>query len=203
MSEDKNPKSNVITLLPSLIFNGTFLESFVNETPSCAALGIVEIRGEKKGFLAINTEPLADSTTQNGFDLGIQFLGKTDFLTLHLILNFNQDCIFDVLLNLNAEVSKSVLRLWEQTGDYFFFLINNGGGLTAFSQDISSAWYDNKYFDIIAKAKNSKSQYDKAVKDFKNKNMGHGMFLDYIYQNNIEYLDLEENRFEVKRNSRR
>ncbi len=201
MNDAINGQSNVITFLPPMIFNRYFIENFVQEKPPCAALGIVETKGQEKGFIAIKTEnDMGDH--QGGFDLGTQLLGSDDFAMLHLILNFNQDNIYDILLNLNSDVTKRVLKVWEKTGDYFFFVFNDGG-LIAFSQEIGQGWYDYNYFEKIEKAKNSTSRYDGAVQAFKRNKMQHGIFLNLSFQNNTDFLDLKEQRFEVKSSYRR
>lgn len=193
-------RSNVINFLPPLTFNKKFIEQFVAENLPCAALGIVETRGQQTGFLAIKTEkPLSDATTQNGFDLGTELLGKKDLIVLlHLILNFDSENIFDVLLNLNAPVTKRVLQLWEKTGNYFFFAFSDTG-FTAFNQNISDVWFQESYFEIMEKAKNTNSQYEDSVEIIKRKNdMMHGKYLGMVFQENLDFLDLNGNRFEVK-----
>ncbi len=202
MNEAINDQSNVITFLPPLVFNQHFIENFVQEKPPCAALGIVETKGQEKGFIAIKTEnDMGDH--QGGFDLGTQLLGSDDFAMLHLVLNFNQDNIYDIVLNLNSDVTKRVLKVWEKTGDHFFFVFNDGGGLIAFSQEIGQAWYDYSYFEKIGNAKNSTSRYDRAVQAFKKSKMQHGIFLNLCFQDNPDFLDLTEQRFEVKSSYRR
>jgi hypothetical protein len=191
-------KSNVITFLPPLTFNGLFLRSFVNEEPPCAALGVVETAGREKGFIALKAEKEI-SNYHEGFDLGTQLLGNNGFAVLHMILNFNEDNVYDVLLNPGAPATKRVMRLWKETRDYFFFVIKDGG-LTAFHQELDTSWYEYDYFGVMELSKNTESQYDRAVRSFKKNKMGHGTFLYMNYQDNTEFLNLKENRFEAKPN---
>ncbi len=86
---------------------------------------------------------------------------------------------------------------------YTIWILANGGGLIAFSQEIGQGWYDYNYFEKIEKAKNSTSRYDRAVRAFKRNKMQHGIYLDLIFENNIDFLDLKEQRFEVKSSYRR
>lgn len=189
-------QSKVITLLAPLTFNTLFLQSFVAEAPPCAALGIVETARRQKGFIALKTQKEI-TDYQHGFDLGIQLLGKGDgCAVLHLIFNFSNESIYDVLLNLGATATKRVLKVWKQTNDYFFFVFQNGG-LTAFHQKIGGQWYEHNYFEIMDKSDNTAMQYDRAVQSFKRNHWAHGTLLNLKYQENPDFLDLKENRFEV------
>jgi hypothetical protein len=107
---------------------------------------------------------------------------------LHMIFNFSDDNIYDVLLNLGAAATKRVLRLWKETGDYFFFVMKDSG-LTAFHQKIDTPWYEYDYFGVMERSKSSESQYDSAVQSFKRHNMGHGTYL---------YMNYQDNRFEAR-----
>lgn len=189
-------RSNVITLLPPLAFNELFLRSFINEEPPFAALGAVEMAGRERGFIALKAEKEI-TKYHGGFDLETQLLGNDRFAVLHMILNFRDDNIYDVLLDLGATATKRVLRLWKETGDYFFFVIKDGG-LTAFHQKVYGSWYEYDYFGLMENSKNTESQYDKALQSFRKNKMGHGTFLYMNYQNNTEFLNLKENRFEYK-----
>jgi hypothetical protein len=194
--QNTSGRSNVVTFLPPLTFNGHFLDVFIREDAPCAALGIVETAGEEKGFIALKAEGEIGNL-QRGFDLGTELLGNDSFAMLHLILNFSHDHIYDMLLNLGAAATKRVLSVWKATGDYFFFVFY-GGSLTAFHQSIGDQWYEYNYFGVMENANHTQSRYDGAVESFKNKKIGHGAFLDLKYQDRVEFLDLKENRFEVK-----
>jgi len=111
MTQQSEKTSSVTTILPPLFFNRSFLDRFVHSEQPCAALGLVETIGQKKGFLAIKVpDPIEDSVTANGLDLGSELLGNDDFAVLHLILEFSQNHVFDVVINLGANVSKRVLE---------------------------------------------------------------------------------------------
>lgn len=194
--QNTNGPSNVITFLPPLTFNEHFLRAFTGEDAPCAALGIVETAGKEKGFIALKTEREI-SNQQSGFDLGTELLGNDNFAMLHLVFNFGSDHVYDVLLNLGAAATKRVLSVWKETGDYFFFVFK-GGGLTAFHQSLGRQWNEHNYFGIIENADSPQSRYDGAVESFKNNKMAHGLFFDLKYQDREEFLDLKENRFEVK-----
>lgn len=189
-------RSNIITLLPPLTFNRLFLESFFDEEAPCAALGVVEIRKQEKGFIALKAEKeLGDY--QQGFELGTQLLGGDRFAMLHLVFNFRDSNIYDVLLNLGAPATKRVLRAWQETEDYFFFVFKDGG-LTAFHNTIGSEWHEYNYFEVMEKSSASESQYESGVQAFNRKKMGRGIYLDLHYQDNTDFIDLMENRFEAR-----
>ncbi len=191
-------KSNVINFLPPMTFNKNFVSSFVGENRPCAALGIIETVGQQAGFLAFKPDKaFSASTGQNGFDLGTELLGTDEFAVLHLILKFDSMHVYDVLLNLNSPVVKKVLRVWEKTGNYFFFAFRESG-FTAFEQKLGEAWCVDNYFGKAEKATNAQSQYEDSVNAIKKTDMLYGTYIDLIFQNEIEFLDLTENRFEVK-----
>jgi hypothetical protein len=194
-----NNRSNVINFLPPMTFNKNFITNFVEESTPCATLGIVEIAGQQKGFLAFKADKVfSESVGQNGFELGSELLGTDEFAVLHLILNFDTEHIYDVFLNLNSPVVKNVLKVWERTNDHFFFAFRENG-LTAFDQTLGEAWHNDNYFRITEKATNTISQYEKAVDTIKNSDMLHGNYLDMIFQDKVEYLNLNESRFEVQK----
>ena len=191
-------KSNIIKFLPPMAFNKNFISNFVKEDRPCAALGIVEIAGQQKGFLAFKPDKDFDeSMGQNGFDLGSELLGTSEMAILHLILNFGNNHIYDVFLNLNSPVAKSVFRVWEETDDYYFFAFRENG-FTAFDQTLGEAWHRDNYFRMIEKAENTVSQYENAVNSIKDTDMVYGNYIDLVFQNEVDFLDLTENRFEVK-----
>jgi hypothetical protein len=196
LRKNTSGKSNVITFLPPLTFNEHFLRAFTAEDAPCAALGIVETAGKENGFIALRTEGEIGNQ-QGGFELGTELLGNDSFAMLHLILNFSNDHVYDVLLNLGAAATKRVMRVWEATGDYFFFVFKDGG-MTAFHQKIDEPWYEYNYFGVMENADKTQPRYDGAVDSFKNNRMEHGLFLDLNYQNRVDFLDLKDNRFEVK-----
>lgn len=182
--------------LPSLIFNRGFIEKMMEEPSQSAALGAVEVRNQEKGFLAIKLEtPISKDTTQSGFDLGMQLLEINQCILLHLILNFDRDHVFDVLLNLNAPVVRKVLELWNKTGDYFFFVFSSEGGMTAFHQIIGEDWHQHNYMGFIEQADHTADEYEKAVELFLKREHQTGVYLNLILQNDIDFLDLANNRF--------
>jgi hypothetical protein len=191
-------KSNVIKFLPPMTFNKNFVSSFVGENRPCAALGIIETVGQQAGFLAFKPDKaFSASTGQNGFDLGSELLGTDKVAVLHLILKFDSMHVYDVLLNLNSPVVKKVFKVWEKTGNYFFFAFTETGFI-AFEQKLGEAWYVDNYFGKAEKATNTQSQYENSVNAIKKNDMIYGTYIDLIFQNKVEFLDLTENRFEVK-----
>ena len=191
-------ESNVINFLPPMTFNKNFVSSFVGENRPCAALGIIETVGQQAGFLAFKPDKaFSASTSQNGFDLGSELLGTDKVAVLHLILKFDSMHVYDVLLNLSSPVVKKVLKVWEKTGNYFFFAFRESG-FTAFEQTLGEAWYRDNYFGMAEIAINTQSHYEDSVNAIKKTDMLYGTYIDLIFQEEVEFLDLTENRFEVK-----
>jgi hypothetical protein len=181
-----------------MTFNKNFVSGFVEESRPCAALGIIEIAGQQKGFLAFKPDKaFSASTGQNGFDLGSELLGTDKVAVLHLILKFDSMHVYDVLLNLNSPVVKTVLKVWEKTGNYFFFAFRESG-FTAFEQTLGEAWYRDNYFGMAETAINTRSQYEDSVNAIKKTDMLYGTYIDLIFQDEVGFLNLTENRFEVK-----
>ena len=190
--------TNIIKFLPPMTFNRNFIANFVEQPAPCAALGIIETAGKQKGFLAFKPDVVFDdAVVQNGFDLGTELLGNDKFSILHLILNFENQHVYDVLLNLNAPVVKQVLKIWETTGDHFFFAFRDNG-FTAFDQTLQPAWYEHNYFGMMENATNTTEEYETMVNSFKNSDMMHGKYIDLVFQDKIEFMDLSAEKFEVK-----
>lgn len=99
-------------------------------------------------------------------------------------------------------VEISVFRVWEETDDYYFFAFRENG-FTAFDQTLGEAWHRDNYFRMIEKAENTVSQYENAVNAIKDTDMVYGNYIDLVFQNEVEFLDLTENRFEVKSSQNR
>jgi len=186
----------MVSFLPSLTFNELFLQSFLNEEAPCAALGIVEVSKQEKGFIALKADEVVDDY-ERGFELGTQLLGNDRFAMLNLVFNFRDNNVYDVLLDLGAPATKRVLRAWEETGDYFFFVIREGS-LNGFHNTIGSEWYEYDYFEVMANANTTESQYYSVVRAFHRKNSGRGTYLNLHYQYNTGFLDLKDNRFEAR-----
>ena len=194
-----NAQSNVITLLPPLVFNQSFFDSFGEQESPCAALGLVEIRKKETGFIAIKTGQTINSA--NGFELGAQLLGSKDFAMLHLIFSFGQGWgTYDVLLNLNTPAAKKAMSVWEKTGEYFFFVFHDSG-MAAFNNKIGQEWHDYNFFEFTEKANNSASQFERAEKRFTESDIPHGTYLDMVFLNNSDFLDLSQDRLELKGNA--
>lgn len=188
--------ADIIKLLPPLTFNRDFLMAFTMEEPPCVALGIAEVGGKKEGFLAINTSNILDGS--GGFDLGAEVLNAKGIPVLHLIMHFPSD-VFDVYLNLSAPVVKKVFNLWKENVGHFFFAFNNSGTVSAFNQSIMQFWYDYDFFGHCENANYSDDEYEGALNLLKDK-AGHGIYAPCVYQDNPNYLGLDENIFEVKSN---
>ncbi|MCP3875187.1 MAG: hypothetical protein GY699_18790, partial [Desulfobacteraceae bacterium] len=182
--------SNIIKFLPPMTFNKNFISKFIGEKRSCAALGIVETSGQQKGFLAFKPDKgFNTSTGQNGFELGSGLLGTSKIAILHLVLNFDNEYIYDILLNLNSPVVRNVLKVWEKTDDHFFFAFGDSG-FTAFDQTLGEAWRKDNYFGMLERATNTVSQYEDTVNALKNTDMLFGTHIDLIFQDEVEFLDL-------------
>ncbi len=187
---------NVIRFLPPMSFNKDFIYNFVKAEMPCVSLGIVETEGQKKGFLAIKTEePLNESDIKNGFNLGSQLMGKGDTVALHLILNFGPSGIYDVVLNLNTPVTRQVMELWESTKDYFFLAFTDNS-FAAFRQTVGDDWFHYGYFAKMKEANHTVLEYKDLVRSIQ-KNSLYGKYIDTIFQDRVEYLNLDD-KFEVK-----
>lgn len=75
--------------LPRLTVNQLLIRDLMAAQAPCFAMGYVEDRKEKCGFIAVRPEsPIPNQVTQQGMNFGHSVLGTSQYKVLHLGLSF-------------------------------------------------------------------------------------------------------------------
>ena len=188
--------------IQSIFFNQSFCKSFISKEPQCAALGMAEVDGNERGFIAIRTTHKIHYT--NKFDLDVKVVGYIGFAMLHITLSFKNNEKYNMLINLNSE-AKNVISTLEEAGECYVFNFHSNG-VEVFNNQLDQNWYDflgkkwidNNLFNIASKANNSVEQFNKYASCYKDTEDVSGVFINMIYQDNDAFLDLQNDRIELK-----
>jgi hypothetical protein len=193
--------SNVTQLPVPLTFNDRFLHAFMDSEPPCAALGLVEQAGQTRGFVAARTnESMPLQAAESGFDFGFELLGNDRYQLIHFILGFPGLQPYDIILNPNNPLVRKVVDVMRETAQYLFFVFEEGE-MTAFHQTMDRQnrdWF-NRYGDVVHTASTTPEEYERALRRFKpDDGFLHGKLLDWVCREDMRFLDLRENRHEVR-----
>ena len=189
--------SNDRARLPRLTVNRRFMSDFLAEQPPCLALGLVEVGGSQSALIALRLNTAIPSgISAAGFAFGHALLGGKDWEVVHFGFEFYGYETYNVLINPNNAVTRSVLNTMVQTGDYFFFAPNSDRGTTAFRSDIRT---DNlaglkTNLSRIQGSMTTDAQYRQAVSQFAMRPEPPGTLLTWVCRNDPEYLDLTQDR---------
>jgi hypothetical protein len=192
--------SNVRPLLPRLIVNGTFIRDFLAADAPCFALGVVEERKQQFGFLALRPDvPIPDHATQDGFRLGHSLLGTSTYEVVHFAFEFYGFTTYNVLVNPNNLVVRTILKIMVERPDYFIFVLNASGSATAFraalDQDDLAGLKAN--LPRILRSTTTDPQYQGAVAQFHQHSTLPGRLAPWVCRDNRTYLDLTQDRVEL------
>ena len=192
--------SKVYSLLPKLTVNGQFINEFISAQAPCFALGLVEERKRQCGFLALRpNEVIPSEVSSAGFRFGHSLLGTADFEVVHFAFEFYGFETYNVLINPNNPAAQTILTTMVESGDYFFFAINSNGTATAFRSEIGQADLAGLKTNLrgIRTSTTTDTQYRKALAMFEKNPQPAGTLLNWVCRDNVEYLDLTKDRFEL------
>ena len=120
--------SKVYPCLPRLTVNRRFITEFISADTPCFALGMVEVRKRRCGFLAIRPdEVIPAEIMQTGFRFGHSLFGNAAFLVVHFAFEFYGFQTYNVLVNPNNPLVLTVLTTMVESADYFMFALNSNG----------------------------------------------------------------------------
>jgi hypothetical protein len=188
--------------LPSLTVNRSFMEEFIAAEKPCCALGLVEVQNRDCAFIALRPEiSIPSHITDKGFAFGHTLIGNSDFEVIQFVFDFYGFKTFNVLLNPNNPIVQSVLTKMMESGDYFFFTLDkSSGNVTTFrseiGQDILINLTDN--WQRIQQSSTTDEQYLQAAIHFVKNPDPKGELLQWVCGDNIDYLDLTQDRLEMK-----
>ena len=190
----------VYPLLPRLTVNRRFMGEFLAaETPGFA-LGMVEEHGRACGFLAIRPDDaIPHDISDAGFRFGHALFGNADFEVMHLAFAFYRFKTYNVLVNPNHPLVRTVLTTMVESGDYFFFALGPNGSATAFRSAIGQADLAGLQTNLprIQRSTTTEAQYRKAVSSFEKNPQPVGVLLNWVCRDSIECLDLTKDRLDL------
>ncbi|MGI2029704.1 hypothetical protein [Endozoicomonas acroporae] len=126
--------------LPRLIANELLIRDLMAEQPPCFAMGYVEDRKEKCGFIALRPEePIPYQVTRQGMNFGHSVLGTDQYKVLHFGVEFYGHAIYHGLVPAGNPIIQSVISTMLDTQDYFFFAINPDQTVTAFRSQFEAS----------------------------------------------------------------
>ena len=192
--------SNVTRLLPTLAVNGQLMRDFLAATAPCFTLGLVEERREARGFLALRpAEPIPAEVSADGFDLGQAVLGTSTYEVVHFAFQFYGFAAYHVLLNPSNSLAQTVLTSMVESGEYFFFAFAPNQRLTAFRTELGDATLTglNANMARIQGSTTTERQYQHALAQFRRHPSPPGHVLEWVCRDNLDYLDLTEDRLEM------
>lgn len=188
--------------LPSLTVNRSFIGEFIAAEKPCCALGLVEVQNHQCAFIALRLETAIPShITDDGFALGHTLIGNSDFEVIHFGFVFYGFQAYNVLINPNNPIAKTVLKSMIESGDYFFFTLDeSSGSVTAFRSEIGrdTLLHLTENWERIQQSTTTTSQYLQALVHFVKYPHAPGRLLHWVCKDNIDYLDLTQDRLEMK-----
>ena len=132
--------SEVYPLLARLSINRQFMSDFLSAATPCFALGMLEERKRSCGFLALRpNEVITPEISDAGFLFGHSLIGNADFEVVHFAFHFYGFKTYNVLVNPNNPLVRTVLTSMVKTKDYFFFALDSQGGVTLFRSECGEA----------------------------------------------------------------
>jgi hypothetical protein len=186
-------------LLP-LTLNKSFIQDFMEFKPPCFAIGLVEENNKKTGFLIMRPDkPIPSNIANQGFAFGHCLYGNSDITTIQFSFKFYDFKTYDVLVNPNNYMVKTVLNIMTENKDYFFFVLNPDNKAITFRSVMETenlaGLKDN--MPKIMGANTTDDEYNKISEAFKKNSASRENILNWVCRNNIYYLDLSEDRIEI------
>ncbi|MCU7902613.1 MAG: hypothetical protein KZQ66_11945 [Candidatus Thiodiazotropha sp. (ex Lucinoma aequizonata)] len=118
---------------PRLTVNQLLIRDLMAAHAPCFALGYVEDRKEKRGFIAVWPEsPIPKQVTQQGMNFGHSVLGTSQYKVLHFGFEFYGHATYHGLVPAANPIIQAVISIMLDTQDYFFFAINPDQTVTTF-----------------------------------------------------------------------
>ncbi len=191
---------DVHTYLPRLTVNELFIRDLMAANPPCFALGYVQEREVKSGFIALRPEtPIPNDSTQQGFRFGHSVLAIEEKPVLHFAFEFYGHAIYHGLVPPGNPIIQAVIATMLETEDYFVFAINPDQTVTAFRsqlehQDLAGLRTNNEQF---CDEGCSPEQYERAVKAFTKNPDPPGQVMEWVCRNDWDYLDLAKYPLEL------
>ena len=192
--------SHVHPLLSRLTVNRRFMSDFLAAETPCFALGLVEERQRRRGFLALRPDrEIPPDVSNGGFRFGHSLLGNADFEVVHFAFDFYGFETYNVLVNPHNPLVQTVLTLMVESADYFFFALDSNDSGTAFRSEIGEANLVGlkTHLPRIQRSTTTDLQYRRAASQFGKNPEPPGVLLDWVCRDDAGYLDLTNDRLDL------
>ena len=164
------------------------------------ALGMVEEGASRCALLALRLDRALPRQVSGGFSFGHALFGGGTWEVVHFAFAFYGFATYNVLINPSDRVAQTVLDAMVTSGDYFFFALDGDRRATAFRSSIGR---DNlaglkANMHRVRESATTEAQYRKAVAQFSRRPEPPGTLLSWVCRGKPEYLDLEQDRLELR-----
>ena len=187
-------------MLPVLTINRSFLYDFMDAEPPCGALGLVEEKGRRSGFVALHLdEEIPSEVMARGLRFGHSLLGGDTFEVIHFAFEFYGFRTWNLLINPNNPLVQAVLKRMLEDEDYFFFALSADGRATTFRSEVGQdlLLYVKANLPRLQDSITTEAQYDLACLSFTRNPRPPGTLLGWVCRNQAQYLDLSTDRLEL------
>jgi hypothetical protein len=184
----------------TLTVNRSFIHDFLAAESPCFALGLVEERRRFGGFLALRPPTvIPPAITDVGFRFGHALLGNADSMVVQFVFAFYGFETYNVLVNPNNLLVRTVVTTMVHNEDYFFFALDAHGSVTAFRSDLEHADLAGLKTNLprIQQAQTTEAQYRHAVTLFEQHPDPAGALLPWVCRDKAAYLDLTTDRLDM------
>ena len=184
----------------TLTVNRSFLHDFLAAESPCFALGLVEERRHVGGFLALRPPTvIPPAITDVGFRFGHALLGNADYVVVQFVFAFYGFATYNVLVNPNNLLVRTVITTMVQNEDYVFFALDAHGSVTAFRSDIGHEDLTGLTTNLprVYQARTTETQYRHAVALFEKHPQPAGALLPWVCHEKATYLDLTTDRLDM------
>ncbi len=183
-----------------LTVSRSFIRDFLAADPPCFALGLVEERQRLCGFLALRPPTvIPPAITDAGFRFGHSLLGTPNFVVVQFVFHFYGFDTYNVLVNPNNLVVRTVLATMVQSENYCFFVLTTNGSATAFRSDLGQDDLAGLKTNLprIQQAQTTEAQYRHTVALFENNSQPAGALVPWVCHDEAAYLDLTTDRLDM------
>jgi hypothetical protein len=184
-------------VLPTLTVNRTFMRAFLAAEAPCFALGLVEERQRRCGFLAVRPDTsIPPDITNLGFRFGHALLGNADYEVIQFVFTFYGFQTYNVLVNPNNPTVQTVVTTMVTSGDYFFFALSDTGSVTTFRSELGHTDVAGLASNLarIQQSRTTEAQYQRAVTQFARHPDPDGALLQWVCQDTVASIDLLHDR---------
>ncbi len=136
--------------------------------------------------------------TAGGFNLGHALLGTSTYEVVQFAFQFYGFETYHVLVNPSNSLAQTVLTSMVESGEYFFFAFASKQRMAAFRTELGDATLTGLIGNMarIQGSTTTERQYQHALAQFR-RHPSPGHVPEWVCRDNLDYLDLTEDRLEM------